>query len=305
MHKYKSKLKDYFTFTSSERNGTLVLAFLILVFMLAPSVIRHVKFSRNSSNSAMNSAIDSFFRSARFNPKDELEKSTFSIAHEEVTRRSEPKQFPFDPNTVSLDSLVELGLSVKQAAVILRYREKGGHFDSAADLAKIYVLDSSMLAKLKPLVQISVKSDEQKRLNAEAMSSSMFPVELNTADTTQLMQIIGIGRSYANRITTFRNLVGGFYSINQLTDIYGITPELVASISTQVRIDSMAIRRINLNQVTYEELRTHPYLTDYQAKAIIYYRSKKGNISNPLELVQNKLVPTDKFQKLYPYLTVR
>ena len=305
MHKLKSKLKDYFSFTRSERNGTLVLSFLLVVFILAPAVIRHIKFSRNSPSSTMNAAIDSFFLSARFNPKNEVEKSTFSIAHEEVPRQSEPKQFPFDPNTASLDSLVELGLSVKQAGVILKYREKGGRFDSAADLAKIYVLDSSTVARLKPLVRISAKSYEHKRLSAEGEASSIFPVELNTADTTLLMRIKGIGRSYASRIVTFRNLVGGFYSVNQLADIYGITPELVASISPQVKVDSLAIRRINLNDVTYEELRSHPYLTDYQAKAIIYYRGKRGTISNPHELVQNKLVPVDKFQKIYPYLTVR
>ena len=306
MNKFKSKLKDYFSFTRSERNGTLVLSFLLVVFMLAPAAIRHIKFSRNSPSSTMNTAIDSFLLSARFNPRNEVEKTTFSIEHEEVSRRAEPKQFPFDPNTISLDSLVELGLSVKQAGVILKYREKGGHFDSATDLAKIYVLDSSTLARLKPLVRITAKSHERQLLNAESGSSSIFPVELNTADTTQLMRIKGIGRSYANRIVTFRNLVGGFYSVNQLADIYGITPELVASISPQVKVDSLAIRRINLNEVTYEELRSHPYLTDYQAKAIIYYRGKKGSIGNPHELVQNKLVPADKFQKIYPYLiTVR
>jgi len=130
-------------------------------------------------------------------------------------------------------------------------------------------------------------------------------VELNSADSISLTKIKGIGRSFARRIILYRNLLGGFYSINQLSEVYGLNNELISTIRPNIWIDSLAVKRININMVTYEELKNHPYLTDYQAKSIVYYRSKRGSFVSLTEVLESKLLPEDRFIKIKPYLTLK
>ena len=87
--------------------------------------------------------------------------------------------------------------------------------------------------------------------------------------------------------------------------MYGLNPEIISLIQPYIWIDSTLINRININIVGYEELRVHPYLTDYQAKSIIYYRSKKGSFVSISEILENKLLTEERFNKIKPYLTLK
>ena len=103
-------------------------------------------------------------------------------------------------------------------------------------------------------------------------------IELNESDTLQLMKIPGIGPAFARRITSYRNLLGGFYRLEQLQEVYGMYEELYEKIIPYLRVDSNKVAFISINAASLDKLKSHPYINFYQAKAIIEMRTKKGKI---------------------------
>lgn len=303
-----SGIKDFLTFSRGERNGIIILILLMLFLMFSPIFYRSFFSSIPNDNSDFHTKADSFFSSLTLNP-DESVRTTVSIFEsEEIEPPKSRKYFFFDPNTVTVEELVQLGLSVKQANVIEKYRSKGGHYHSLEAFSKVYVIDSSTFQKLKPWIkinQLAINSPPKaKRDTFPKVEQTPTIIELNTADTLELVKIKGIGKALARRIIAYRNLLGGYVSIHQLTEVHGIKPELINTIASAITIDSARIKVINLNLVSYEELKKHPYLSDYQARAIIFYRSKVGNIKNTQELLTNKILPYDRYRNIKSYLTV-
>ena len=302
---FRDGLKNFLDYSKSERNATLILGGMLLVLVVASIFFRPIFLANSTLNTATYERIDSFFSSVRYVEPDRNIDSKHDIVSEELPIKKVREHFYFNPNTISADSLVDLGLSPKQAQVILNYRSKGGKFNIPDDFSKIHVIDSSTFARLKPWIRIASNCITFADTSNGKKITEILLVELNSADTIALTKLKGIGRSFARRIVSYRDLLGGFYSINQLSEVYGLSPDVVNSIKQNLRLDSSAIRRININLVSYEELKGHPYITDYQAKSIIYYRSKKGTIGGIAELMENKLLPDDRFQKIAPYLTVK
>ncbi len=300
-------IKSWLTFSKGERYGLAVLFVLLFIVAIFPYIHRIIfPISLEVNNLAEQNKVDSFFKELSFRSKPSY--TQFSLADEETPRKAELELFPFDPNTASISDLMRLGFSEKQARAIERYRDKGWKFRTADDFGKVYVVDSSLFKKLKPFVSIPPSDHPWQRQAAITDSlkkvRESLVVELNTADTLELVKLKGIGRGYARRIAAHRDLLGGFMNIEQLTDIYGITPELVESIRPQVRIDTMVTKRIYLNMISYNELKMHPYLTDYQARAIIYYREKVGNVENMRTLVDKKLLDPKTYEKLKRYIVL-
>ncbi len=300
---HKNRLKNFLTYTRSERNGTIVLSTILLIIIIISIFLRDIIVKETIPDTSAYERIDSFFSSLRY-VEPEKKNAYHSVLKEELPITKRVKYFYFDPNSVSIDSLVDMGLSPKQAQVVINYRNKGGRFKVADDLSKIHVIDSFTFRKLKPWVKISSDISPCDSTRVEVVPQKVY-IELNSADTVSLTKLKGIGRSFARRIIAYRDLLGGFYSVSQLSEVYGLSPEVIGSIQTNIWVDSTAIKHLNLNLVSYEDLKNHPYLTDYQAKAIVYYRSKKGTINTIGELVSNKLIPSDKFNKVRPYFTVR
>ena len=298
----KGRIKHFLTYSKSEKNGTIVLAVMLLLLIVASFIYRPISSSTFIDKETYDK-IDSFFTSVQYDePADELN-SKRNVLFEELPISKEFKSFHFNPNTISIDSLVDLGLSPKQAQVVINYRNKGGRFKTPDDLSKIHVIDSSTFTRLRPWIQIPtiIQTDSSR---AQTPTERLI-VEINSTDSVTLTKIKGIGRSFARRIVLYRNSLGGFYSANQLLEVYGLNPELVKSIQENIYIDTSLIRKLNLNLISYEELKGHPYITDYQAKSIIYYRSKQGSIGNVAELLDNKLLPKDRYEKIKPYFTVK
>lgn len=302
--------KEWFNYSKSQRYGIVTLAFLVVLCALFPFIHKTFIHSPDpilESNSFY--AVDSFLNTLSYSkPKS---KPSFSMVEEERPPTQKAERFYFDPNTVSISELVRMGLSPKQAAVIDNYRQKGGQFRQAEDFAKMYVIDSSMFAQLKSYIQIKPIEEPELKLAEKNANEHEAPKEeakiyldLNTVDTLEITRIRGIGRGYARRIIAYRQLLGGFHNINQLLEVYGFPQELLASINDQVWVDTLAINKININLVDYEELRKHPYLTDYQARAIIYYRETMGNYNSPKELTINKLLDSNTYLKFKPYITL-
>lgn len=104
-------------------------------------------------------------------------------------------------------------------------------------------------------------------------------IELNSADTTQLKKIPGIGSSFANRIVKYRNLLGGYISLSQLREVWGVDQSLYTKIKPYISL-KIKVTKVKINQMSAQELRKHPYINYQQAKIITDLRQRKGNITS-------------------------
>ncbi|MCK4879346.1 MAG: helix-hairpin-helix domain-containing protein [Bacteroidales bacterium] len=132
--------------------------------------------------------------------------------------------------------------------------------------------------------------------------NSALPIDINRADSAQLLPLPGIGPVYAGRIIKYRNLLGGFFRVEQLGEVYGMPDETLGLIRDKIYVDTAAIRKIQLDSASFRELLRHPYLELEDVKAIVNYRDFKGTIESPKELQENFILPDSVLQRVLPYL---
>lgn len=223
---------------------------------------------------------------------------------------AEKELFDFDPNLASEENLHSLGLASWQIKIIGTYRNKGGKFKNADDFGKMYGIGLQQFQKLKPYIKILIDPKPAKAdsaflhygLKPKITGDENPIIELNSCDSVQLDKLPWIGKSMAARIIKYRDRLGGFSHYEQLMEVYGFRPELYEKIISRLKIDSLLIRKLKLNQIEYADLKKHPYLTPYQAKSIIKYREIK-KFTTPVELEKNNLLSKESLIKLKPYLS--
>lgn len=285
-------MKEFFTFTKGQHRALIVL--LILIFLA----------------SIFYFSIPSLFSQKQMLPNGELEKWMAQIevdsnfyensthSHGDV-RPSKLNPFPFDPNTLDEKGFKKLGLRDKLIATLLNYRNKGGKFYNKESLRRIYGLQADEYSQLESFIVIENN-------NAYAKSKPAIHVELNTADTALLVQLRMIGSKLAMRIVEYRERLGGFVHVNQLKEVYGISPETFAIIVPNCRVQVHRTKKINLQTATYSELNAHPYLHGEIATAIADFRkSKHYQIDNLEELRGIPLINEEIFRKIVPYLSLQ
>lgn len=228
--------------------------------------------------------------------------SSFEKSQHKNSRIKTP--FFFNPNTATFSELTALGMSKHAAASLIAYRNKGGQFRFAEDLKKVRGLTDSQFVSLKQFVQLPSEETHQAESGTKDMVNSKRRIELNTADTTTLIQLPGIGSKLAHRIVSYRNRLGGFYSVEQLKEVYGLRPEVFEKISSDFVLDS-PIKTININTCTLQDLLNHPYLKPLQARGIINYREKHGSFTSVEGLRKTDLVDEELYTKIAPYFSVQ
>lgn len=127
-------------------------------------------------------------------------------------------------------------------------------------------------------------------------------IDINTSDSATIVRLPGIGPVLSARIIKYRHLLGGFATIEQLKEVYGLSEETFEKIKGRVVADSTQITRININSATYKELLRFPYFEKYEVSAILKYRELKGRITEIEDLAENKLITREKVYKVRPYL---
>jgi DNA uptake protein ComE-like DNA-binding protein len=128
-------------------------------------------------------------------------------------------------------------------------------------------------------------------------------IDINTGDSAAFEKLNGIGPVLSARIIKYRRLLGGFARIDQLKEVYGLSPETFEAIKGCVFADPASITRININSAGYRELSRFPYFEKYEITAILKYREIKGRLTDIKDLTDNKLITKEKAQKLEPYIT--
>jgi hypothetical protein len=247
--------------------------------------------------------------------------------------------FPFDPNTATAEELQKLGLAPYQVRNIIKYRSKGGVYRSPMDFARLYGLTRKQYRELEPYITIgddyepastlaSVQSYiAQKEADKQAAHAAYeaykaqntykpnkgydrdtlrYPVKLKVgehinlaiADTTQLKKVPGIGSGWARAIVNYGKRLGGYVVVGQLQEIEGFPEEALPYFS----VVNPHTEKINLNTATLPQLRKHPYMNFYQARAICDYRRLKGKLTNLSQLHLLKDFTPETIERLRPYI---
>lgn len=300
----KKELRDLFSFNSTERNGILVLFALLLIVVIAPGIYSY--FSQDKSWKIENAAVGLKAISIEAVKRNDIVKSTNTSPS--GIKSVYPKLTTFDPNTVSEDGWEKLGLKAKQIHTIRNYLNKGGKFRNKEDLKKIYGISEEDYTRLSPFINIT-NDTKDKELYKEQITQKQsakdkaIHLDVNTADSISFLEVRGIGPSFAKRIIKYRELLGGFYSIEQLKEVYGIDSLKYNMIVPQLEVLTPPFRKFNLNNVSMAELRKHPYFDYSTAKAIIDRRILKGPFASPDQLRELLIKPTT-LLRIMPYLEI-
>ncbi len=141
---------------------------------------------------------------------------------------------------------------------------------------------------------------------AKASQKSNEPqvLDVNTADSTTLLNLKGIGPVFAGRIVKYRNLLGGYVNIQQLQEVYGLTKETYNAIAPYVVVNNPKPKKINLNTATFKEVNRHPYIEYELTKAIFSLKKKQGKLTAVDDIKKTGQVSPELYNKLLPYLTV-
>ena len=227
---------------------------------------------------------------------------------------SSPKKverFAFDPNTADSTQLLRLGLQPWQVRNIYKYRAAGGIYRQPIDFAKLYGLTVKQYRELEPYIRISsdyttpaatlVGEEEHYErdtlkypIKVEVPSS----VNLNSVDTLQLRKVPGVGEAFARRIISYGQRLGGYVSPEQLREIEDFPADAIPYFV----VNRPNIRKINVNKLTLNQLQRHPYISFYQAKAIMEYRRLRGPLQSLDDLKLHRDFPPEAINRLKPYV---
>jgi DNA uptake protein ComE-like DNA-binding protein len=220
-------------------------------------------------------------------------------SNKQVNIPADSELFVFDPNTASDREFLRLGFSDKQIATIRKYLDKGGVFRDKADFFKIRVISEKQKSNLTDWIVIE---SFQKVSHPDGKVSLKTPnIEINAADSIQLKQLPGIGSVLSKRIVKYRDLLGGFYSIAQLKEVYGLSEETISLIEGKVRVDVTQIKKLDVNFDDVNELSRHPYLKKALASKIVKFRTKNGSIRNLAILRDSMILNIDEYNRIKPY----
>ncbi|WP_010663867.1 helix-hairpin-helix domain-containing protein [Marinilabilia salmonicolor] len=303
--------KDWLAFSRREQYGLVLLSFLIVLLVvirfLLPVVSEPPEIKVISEVEILS----------------ELEQSSKMKSETESSVLRNRRQFnfsTFNPNTVSVTKLSRMGIPSYVIINWIKFREAGGVFYKGEEIGKIYGLDSIMLTQMLPFVKIEDPSgikpdkyDKPEKGNAGGEMTVDFGTErfndeplliidLNKADTLELQRIKGIGPVFSRRIVDFRNLLGGFYSVEQLREVYGLPSGLVDEVSDCFVVSPDDVVKMDVNTFALRKLKAHPYVNFYQAREIVEYQKKNGVVANKSVLETFKSFDKESLERVLPYL---
>ncbi len=218
---------------------------------------------------------------------------------EKLREVAELHPFPFNPNTISEDEWLQLGLTDRQVRSIMNYKAKGGRFYSKSDVGKLYAISEEEYAQLEPFIVLpevargkSTNTQSSTQGGVSTGSTTAKPVEkkaipivdLNSVDSTTLVELPQIGPYTAVRIIELREKLGGFVDKEQLRDVKGMDEARFAAIQPYINLGATEIRKVDVNRDDFKTLVHHPYLNYEQVKRIVNQREKRGMIKNWAQL---------------------
>lgn len=309
---WKTFVKDYLTFSKKERLATLVVILILFTLYFLPR-----QFAKNTpslslrEDSLLQRAVDTLQSRSAQNSADDDEPLPFpySSTPEPTSGFTEGELFSFNPNTLPAEGWQRLGLNSKTIRILVNYRNKGGKFYRPEDLQKVWTMPVGFYERVKGHISIP---PVERRVSYPTFTPATYtrterkiePVEINTGDTAAFIALPGIGPVLASRIIRFRDRLGGFYSVEQVRETYGLPDSTFQLLKPYFTLEEKGIRRINLNTATKDELNAHPYIDWKLANAIIEYRNQHGSYQSVDDLKNLLLLDEVTFLKIRNYVAV-
>lgn len=286
--------KSFFNFTRIQRTGLFVLITFIILLQIA---IYYFDFSSTASTSsekdkwlAIQEEIDSL--------KLDAAKSTNQI-------------YPFNPNFISDYKGYKLGMTVVEIDRLLAFRKQHRFVNSAYEFQKVTGVSDSLLKTMAPYFKFPDWVNKKRQTTPKLTGNDfVFPKkgkisiqDINTATSADLEKIYGIGEVTAQRILSYKERFGAFVSMEQLNEVWGLSPEVVMNLQRQFEIKTQTgIKKIEINNASIKELAQFPYFKYPLAKQIVIYRSMNEAIDKTTDLTKIKGMPNDKIKIIALYL---
>lgn len=326
---WRKFIKDYFTFTRKDRLGVLALLSLILFTLVLPAVFPTLRKPKSTLPDKETAGFVQSLSEKSPNKKTSQTNYTAPAAQEKTTIPY--RLFYFDPNTATIEEWVQLGVREKTAISIQKYISKGGKFRNPDDIRKVYTLSEETANRLIPYVRIQAAEQNNYRhpyaatensrtafsLNPARDSSAAGGVarrfssgktyryvDINLSDTSDFQTFPGIGNKMAQRILSYRERLGGFVSIDQVSEVWPLPDSVFQKIRPWLQLSNTSVRKININSATLEILRSHPYFNYSVANTLIQYRTQHGDFKSVQEINKIQTIDEELFRKLLPYLTI-
>lgn len=330
MSRKQNLLSDYFTFSKSQRTGIFVAIGLLVLCMVirlgfgfffrtktvpadADFVKKVAALKLADTNAYINNYAKNYKKYNNYNNNDDDANynEPNGKKHEYVIHG---ELFDFDPNTLDADGWKRLGVREKTIATILNYTSKGGKFRQADDIKKIYGLFPNEQERLLPYIKIAdagaykpnTYDNSQSNSNPAFVKTPYIPktVDINAADTTALIALPGIGSKLAARIINYRDKLGGFSSVTQMGETYGLPDSTFQKIKAKLVFNNGSIKQFNVNTADANTMKMHPYFKWNIANAIVQYRTQHGNYTTINDLKKIEIIDEQTFNKIVPYLTL-
>ena len=334
LNRFRAFVADTFAISHREATGVFVLLLILLLCVLSPIVwYRFPPVPVENTTATDQAKLDSMVASMKTQGLT-IEKNRYpdrpgrEDRHGNEThtaeRFHEPNLAPFDPNTISVAGWQNLGLPRWMAERIDKYRSKGGVFRKKEDLRRIYDFPPDVYAQLEPYITLPAAAPRYADRAAPATPPppgaaalptpppadrpryvarpAPQPFDINTADTTQLIALKGIGSKLADRIIRYRNDLGGFLNQEQFRDIYGLDSISLAQLTLFAKVQS-GVRRVPVNTASAADLDRLPFLSRRQAEVIVNYRNQHGAFQGMDALKAVRVLNEPTLAQLAPYLS--
>ncbi|WP_374175173.1 ComEA family DNA-binding protein [Flavobacterium tructae] len=222
------------------------------------------------------------------------------------------KVYAFNPNFITDYKAYKLGLSVQEIDRLLAFRKENKYVNSAKEFQEVTKVSDSLLRVISPLFKFPdwVKNKSSHKMERNEFveepvykKEKIIVLDINSATQEDLVKIYGIGEALSLRILKQREVLGGFVSMEQMNEVWGLSPEVVKELTLHFKAAiPSSLKKIAINEASLKELAKFPYFRYVLAKEIVTYRSMNGNINNIEDLSKIKGFPIEKAKIISLYL---
>jgi DNA uptake protein ComE-like DNA-binding protein len=287
-------IKGYFNFSREQRAGIVVLFAIIIMLQLIYFFVDFSAVAKSDPEKqkwlSLQSQIDSL---------------------NENNGKERPKMYPFNPNFITDYKGYKLGMSVQEIDRLLVFRKENKYVNSPKEFQNVTKVSDSLLAAIAPFFKFpdwvnnkkEFKTFEKYSNSAFAKKEKIVLIDINQATQEDLIKIYGIGEAISLRILKQKENLGGFVSMEQMKDVWGLSPEVIANLNSHFKVSVLPnFKKIAVNDASLKELSQFFYFKYTLAKEIVTYRSMNGNIKNIEDLTKIKGFPVDKAKIIDLYL---
>ena len=336
-------VRRYFGYSRGEARGLAVLLGVVVAAIVAPPLLRPglPEYLPATDQKELNNLVASLKEhrvtapsyAARFPERAEGDRG--GPGRSRYSAGARVRLAPFDPNALTAQDWEARGVPHFAASRMVKYRAAAGGFKSKAQLKEIYGLPDSVYQRLAPFMQLPDETPQRGERPAYAATRrgpdgkfpplagageagrpfsgsysrvkphNLQPFDLNTADTTQLMQIRGIGRGRAKWVVRYRNQLGGYLRKEQLDEVFVLkdAPDLRDSLKKYTFVAAgFSPKLVDVNAASFDELYLHPYIGKPRARLIVAYRQQHGPFKRVEDLKQIPVLKVEDWEKLRPYV---